>query len=225
MILTTLIVTAAVGQANYGLVPAGAMLGQEAFAFAAAPGTSTLFAAAIADRTVKVIDAKTRAVKFTLSGHTFPCRAVAWSPKGDRIATGSENAEIRIWNAKTGALVSSRKGSHLRSVNALWFNSDGTRLVSTSDDDTSSVWNTASLAKPLATIAGKGANIYGTRYAKGGRIVAGTLANGVVVYHASNYLPALTLGGHPGYGVNDVDVNEAGTRLLSAGRDGSLGLW
>ena len=49
MILTALIATTAVGQANYTLVPAGAMLGQEAFAFAAAPGTSTLFAAATAD--------------------------------------------------------------------------------------------------------------------------------------------------------------------------------
>ena len=225
MILTALIATAAVGQANYTLVPAGAMLGQEAFAFAAAPGNSTLFAAAMADRSVKVIDAKTRVTKFTLSGHTFPCRAVAWSPKGDRIATGSENAEIRIWNAKTGALVSSRKGSHLRSINALWFNENGTRLVSTSDDDTSTVWNVSSLAKPLAVIAGKGANIYGTRYAKGGRIVAGTLSNGVVVYHSSNHMPAFTLGGHPGFGVNDVDSNAAGTRLLSAGRDGALGLW
>ena len=225
MILTALLATAAVGQATYTLAPAGAMLGQEAFAFAAAPGNSTLFAAALADRSVKIIDAKTRITKFTLTGHTFPCRAVAWSPKGDRIATGSENAEIRIWNAKTGALISSRKGSHLRSINALWYNENGTRLVSTSDDDTSSIWNTSSLAKPLAVIAGKGANIYGTRYAKGGRIVAGTLSNGAVVYSAATHQPAFILGGHPGFGVNDVDVNVAGTRMLSAGRDGSVGLW
>src|SRR5688572_8455858 len=225
MILTALVATVAVGQASYTLAPAGAMLGQEAFAFAAAPGTSTLFAAATADRSVRIIDAKTRATKFTLVGHNFPCRAVAWSPKGDRIATGSENAEIRIWNAKTGALVSSRKGSHLRSINALWYNENGTRLVSTSDDDTSSIWNTSSLAKPLAVIAGKGANIYGTRYAKGGRIVAGTLSNGAVVYSSATHKPAFTLGGHPGFGVNDVDVNMPGTRLLSAGRDGSVGLW
>src|SRR5688500_1740464 len=119
MILTALIDTIPLGYAIYTLAPAGAMLGQEAFAFAAAPGTSTLFAAALADKTVKVIDAKTRIIKFTLTGHTFPCRAVAWSPKGDRIATGSENAEIRIWNAKTGALVSSRRGSQFRAAAGL----------------------------------------------------------------------------------------------------------
>lgn len=225
MILASLLVTTVAGQATYGLVPAGAMLGQEAFAFAAAPGNSTLFAAALADRSVRIIDVKARASKFMLIGHNFPCRAVAWSPKGDRIATGSENAEIRIWNAKNGALISSRKAAHLRSVNALWFDSTGTKLISTSDDDTSAVWNVSSLRKPIAVMAGKGANIYGTRFSAGGRIVAGTLANGAVVYNGASYQPAFTLGGHPGFGVNDVDINTVGTRLLSAGRDGALGLW
>ncbi|MDQ2987391.1 MAG: WD40 repeat domain-containing protein [Armatimonadota bacterium] len=224
MILTSLLVTAAAGQVAYGLTPAGAMLGQEAFAFAAAP-TGTLFAASLADRTVRIIDAKTRMTKLIFTGHNFPCRAVAWSPKGDRVATGSENAEIRIWNVKSGAVINTIKGAHIRSINALWFDSTGTKLVSTSDDDTSKVWDLANMSKPLVTIAGKGANIYGTRYAKGGRMVAGTLANGVIVYNATSYLPAFTLGGHPGFGVNDVDTNVTGTRLLSAGRDGALGVW
>jgi WD40 repeat protein len=224
MIVTTLFVTAAVGQFAYSLTPAGAMIGSEALSLAAAP-TGTLFAAGLADRNVRIIDAKTRATKFTLTGHTFPCRAVAWSPKGDRIATGSENAEIRIWNAKTGVLLNSVKGAHIRSINALWFDPTGKKLISTSDDDTSKVWNLASMEKPLATIAGKGANIYGTRFAKTGRIIAGTLANGAQVYSATTYLLAFPLGGHPGFGVNDVDANIAGTRMLSGGRDGLIGLW
>jgi WD40 repeat protein len=223
--IATLLITTMAGQVAYGLTPAGAMLGQEGLAFAAAP-TGTLFAAALPDRTVKIIDAKTRETKLTLSGHNFPCRAVAWSPKGDRIATGSENAEIRIWNAKTGAVISSVKGAHLRSINALWFDATGTRVISTSDDDSSKIWSLSKMAKPVATILGKGANIYGTRYGdKGLRIVAGTLNNGVVVYDGKTFQPAYTLGGHPGFGVNDVDINSAGTRLLSAGRDGMLGLW
>jgi WD40 repeat protein len=224
MMIAAILVTAAAGQAAYTLAPAGAMLGQEAFAFAASPNSS-LFAAALADRTVRIIDAKSRVTKLIFTGHTFPVRAVAWSPKGDRIATGSENAEIRIWNAKSGAVINSVKGAHLRSINALWFDSTGKKLISTSDDDTSKVWDLSSMKKPVATIAGKGANIYGTRFAKGGRIVAGMLANGVVVYNAANFQPAFTLGGHPGFGVNDVDVNAAGTRLVSAGRDGMIGVW
>ena len=224
MIIATLIVSTAVGQAAYTLAPAGSMLGQEAFAFAASP-KSSLFAAALADRTVRVIDAKTRATKLIFTGHTFPVRAVAWSPKGDLIATGSENAEIRIWNVKSGKTINSIKGAHIRSINALWFDSTGTRLLSTSDDDTSKVWNLSSMKKPIATILGKGANIYGSRFAKSGRIIAGTLANGVVVYNAASFQPAFTLGGHPGFGVNDVDANAAGTRLISAGRDGMIGVW
>ena len=226
MILATLLVTASAGQVAYGLTPAGAMLGQEALALAAAP-TGTLFAVALPDKSVRIIDAKTRLTKMTLTGHTFPCRAVAWSPKGDRIATGSENAEIRIWNAKTGKVINSVKGAHIRSINALWFDASGTRVVSTSDDDSSKVWSLAKMAKPVATILGKGANIYGTRYGDktGQRIVAGTLNNGAVVYNAKTFQPAFVLGGHPGFGVNDVDINATGTRLLSAGRDGAIGVW
>lgn len=224
MILTSIAVLAVTAQANYTLAPAGSMIGVEAVALAAAP-TGPLFAAGLPDNTVRIIDATTRATKMTLSGHNFPCRAIAWSPKGDRIATGSENAEIRIWNAKTGALISSTKGAHQRTINGLWFNSAGTRLISTGDDDASKVWNVSAMARPLATILGKGANIYGTKFADSQRIIAGTLGNGVVVYSASSFQPAFTLGGHPGNGALDVDVNEAGTRAVSAGKDGMLGVW
>ncbi|MBA3725961.1 MAG: WD40 repeat domain-containing protein [Armatimonadetes bacterium] len=222
--LTTLIVTAAASQIAYAATPAGAILGQEALALAAAP-VGSRFAAAMNDKSIKIFDAKTRTTMATFHGHTFQARAVAWSPQGDKIASGSENAEIRIWDVKTGTS-RSIKGTHLRSINALYFNAKGTMLLSTSDDDTSKVWDLADTKKPVAIIYGKGINIYGTRWDKSGtRILAGTLGRGFLLYSPKTYTVVKALGGHPGYGVNDVDVNDLCTRAATAGRDGAVGIW
>ena len=43
----------------------------------------------------------------TLTGHTGPVHAVAISRDGKRIVSGSEDSLVKIWNTKTGALVSS----------------------------------------------------------------------------------------------------------------------
>lgn len=222
--LITLIATVAVAERfAYAVTPAGAILGQETLALAAAPA-GTKFAVGLADNTVRIFDAKTRALVQTFKGHTMPPRAVAWSPKGDKIASGSENAEIRVWDVKTGSSFSI-KGAHIRNINALWFNAQGTKLVSTSDDDTSKVWDLRT-RKTLFTIAGKGANIYGTRYDFAGkRIIAGTLGKGLILYNGATGAPAKLLGGHPGQGVNDVDVNVSGSRAATAGRDAKVGIW
>ena len=46
----------------------------------------------------------------TLTGHSgFVC-VVAFSPNGNRVASGSSDNIVKIWNAETGALVSSFVG-------------------------------------------------------------------------------------------------------------------
>lgn len=221
--LSALILTTAIGQYQYAVTPAGAILGQEALCLAAAPA-GTRFAAGMADRSVKIFDAKTRQTIATWKGHNFPPLAVAWSPKGDRIASGSENAEIRIWDVKTGNSVSI-KGTHLRAINALWFNAQGTRLISTSDDDSCKVWD-LSTRKAILTIKGNGQNIYGSRFDPTGKlIVAGTLAKGLIIYDGTTGAPKKSYGGHLDSGVNDIDLNPAGTLAATAGRDTTVGIW
>jgi WD40 repeat protein len=38
-------------------------------------------------------------------GNSSPIRAVAYSPSGDRIASGSADTKVRIWDATSGALL------------------------------------------------------------------------------------------------------------------------
>ena len=46
----------------------------------------------------------------TLTGHLDDVRSVAFSPNGNRVASGSFDELVKIWNAATGALVSSFVG-------------------------------------------------------------------------------------------------------------------
>jgi WD40 repeat protein len=40
-----------------------------------------------------------------LEGHTLRCHSVAYSPDGQQIISGSADRTIRIWDAKTGAVL------------------------------------------------------------------------------------------------------------------------
>ena len=46
----------------------------------------------------------------TLIGHSYGLWAVDFSPNGSRVASGSDDHLVKIWNAETGAEVSSFVG-------------------------------------------------------------------------------------------------------------------
>ena len=43
----------------------------------------------------------------TLIGHTDEVNSVAFSPKGNRVVSGSDDNSVKIWDTETGAEVSS----------------------------------------------------------------------------------------------------------------------
>src|SRR5688572_16605999 len=59
---------------------------------------------------VKIWNARTIHLIFTLAGHTGGINAVQWSPDGTRLASASYDRTIRIWNAISGQLAFALQG-------------------------------------------------------------------------------------------------------------------
>ncbi|MBE7503640.1 MAG: protein kinase [Verrucomicrobiales bacterium] len=76
----------------------------------------------------------------TLRGHLAPVVAVAISPDGQRVVTGSYDHTARVWDAEQGAELIALRG-HDREVKAVAFSPDGRRIVTGSADQTVRLWD------------------------------------------------------------------------------------
>ncbi len=83
------------------------------------------------DKTVKIWDAETGALKQTLSSHGLLIRSVAFSPDGETIASGSMDRTIKLWDATSGKLLKTLYG-HKGRVNSVTFSPDGKIIASAS---------------------------------------------------------------------------------------------
>ncbi len=81
-----------------------------------------------------------RADHMILSGHDGPVRAVAFSPNGQLVISGSEDNTIRVWDVATGEGVKALRG-HGSPVRACAFAPDGQWVLSGGDDQQARVWN------------------------------------------------------------------------------------
>ncbi|MBN1139102.1 MAG: hypothetical protein JXM73_21155 [Anaerolineae bacterium] len=76
----------------------------------------------------------------TLSGHTLLVQAIAITPDGQRVVTGSSDKTLRVWNLETGEMLRVLRG-HQGKVCGVVTTPDGTRAVSASTDGTLRVWD------------------------------------------------------------------------------------
>jgi len=79
---------------------------------------------------------------FTYRDHINWVNAVGWSPDGRRIASGSDDKTVHVWQIGSPAMdteVETYRGHSLWVVTLAW-SPDGTRVASAGNDGTVQVW-------------------------------------------------------------------------------------
>ncbi|KAG8724106.1 hypothetical protein FRC09_000319 [Ceratobasidium sp. 395] len=73
--------------------------------------------------------------------HHKKVTALAYSPDGAYIVSGSDDCTLRIWDVRTGRMVGQPLEGHTNSILSVSFSPDGTRVVSGSLDRTIRIWD------------------------------------------------------------------------------------
>ncbi|KAL8299267.1 hypothetical protein RB593_009250 [Gaeumannomyces tritici] len=159
----------------------------------------------------------------TLEGHSSSVFSVAFSPDGQRLASGSDDNTVKLWDAATGACLQTLEG-HNYSVSSVAFSPDGQRLASGSWDETVKLWDAATGAC-LQTLEGHNYSVRSVAFSPDGqRLASGSSDKTVKLWDAATGACLTTLEGHSGW-VRSVAFSPDGQRLASASGDNTVKLW
>ena len=159
----------------------------------------------------------------TFEGHSGPVNFVTFSPDGSRIASGSYDHTIKIWDAKSGKEIRTLEG-HSSRVSSVAFSPDGSRIASGSYDHTIKIWDAKS-GKEIRTLEGHSSRISSVAFSPdGSRIASGSDDQTVRIWDAKVGKEIRTLGGHSS-GVFSVAFSPDGNRIASGSDDQTVRIW
>jgi WD40 repeat protein/tRNA A-37 threonylcarbamoyl transferase component Bud32 len=161
--------------------------------------------------------------QFSCWKHKFSANSVSYSPDGTRIASGSGDMTIKIWDASTGTELSTLNG-HEHVISSVSFSPNGTRIASGSRDKSIKIWD-ASTGTELTTLKGHEDFVNTVSFSPNGtRIASGSDDKTIRIWDASTGAKLTTLKGHTG-GVTSVNFSPDGTRIASGSSDLTIKIW
>jgi eukaryotic-like serine/threonine-protein kinase len=170
---------------------------------------------------VKFWDVAAEKVLWTLKAHQTPVWTLALSPRGDLLATGSDDQAV-VWDVKTQQKVHALHETG--GVRALAFDPEGEKLATGGRNGAVKVWDTHTGAK-LFEVAGHSGSVVAIAYAPDGKTLATAGGDKTIkLWDAAKGGPKLTLAGHES-GVYGIAFAPTGRYLASGGWDHTVRLW
>jgi WD40 repeat protein len=157
-----------------------------------------------------------------LEGHTAFVQALAFSPDGNYLVTGSEDATIRVWSLADGTCV--RTGTdHSSAVNFVAFSTDG-ELLSASDDHTVKRWTFPALAC-VQTLTGHADYVSKVRAAGPGRCVSSSKDGTVRLWDFATGKQLRSFGVENGGWMLALGASNDGHRAVSCNDRNKMTMW
>ncbi|MGP3924688.1 nSTAND1 domain-containing NTPase [Streptomyces sp. 8N616] len=155
-----------------------------------------------------------------LTGHADSVNAVAFSPDGKLLATGSSDHTVKLWNAADHRLLATLRG-HTDLVLSVAFSPDGKLLATGSNDRSVKLWDVAD-RRTVATLPG---GALGVAFSPDGEQLASVSSRArVKLWDVDDRRMVAALRGH-GDDVNAVAFSPDGKLLATGSNDRSVKLW
>ncbi|KAG9086129.1 hypothetical protein FS749_003888 [Ceratobasidium sp. UAMH 11750] len=152
-------------------------------------------------------------------------RSVAFSPDGERIAAGSDDATVRVWDVLTRQLVGIPLEGHTGPVCSVTYSPDFADIfASSSTDGTIRTWNINT--GPDALLEGHAGAVCSVLYSPNGDYLISGFADGTIRswYAFSAKIRESSRGGHTG-AARSVAWLPDNTRVVSGSGDGTIRTW
>ena len=148
---------------------------------------------------------------------------LAFSPSGEKLATGSSNGEVRVWHTQGVTPLRINRG-HTNGIRSVAFSPDETMLASGSEDQTIRLWEAGS-GQWLRTLEGHRDRVYSVAFRSDGTMLAsGSEDQTVRLWDVGSGQCLKILGGHSSH-VRAVAFSPGGTMLASGSEDQTVRLW
>jgi WD40 repeat protein len=170
--------------------------------------------------------------------HEGPVSAIAFNRDGLKVITGSRDRSAKVWDLRLdkdelagGAIRTTLAPvgfpmvlrGHAGAIRAVGFNSDGSRILTASDDQTARIW--LNEPKEPRVLGKHGRNVERISFSRDGKRVASASRDGTIrIWSLDGSPDPPPLEGHTDW-VRSAEFSPDGNTLVSASEDGTARLW
>jgi COMPASS component SWD3 len=164
-----------------------------------------------------------------LVGHGDTVSAIAFSPDGKTLATGSHDKSIKLWDLDGGKLICTFSkqlfpGTHGGAVISLAFSDDSRFLFSGGYDQTIKRWDIQTRGRPQSLVHRSG-SVMQLLPSPNGKILAGLgWGRNIDLWQAQTGAEIRSLDGHTA-AINAIAISPNDQTLVSVGNDRSIRFW